>query len=326
MSHLLQDVYFSLRSFRKSPVFTAVAVLSLALGIGANTAIFTLIDQLILRLLPVREPGNIVLLAGQGRHYGGNNGRNALSYLMYRDIRDRNQVFSAMMCRYRLATTIGVTSQTGVSSQTEVALGELVSGNYFPLLGVEPALGRLFTASDDLHIDGHPYAVLSYAWWKTRFSGDPHIIGQTVRVNNYPLTVVGVSRPGFDGMEPGLPAQIFIPMAMAQAVWPGFGEMFDRRERWVNVYGRLKPGVSAEQARAGLQPLFHQIIDGEVQMPAFRNATPFDKQQFLKMSMDVIPGSQGNSSLRRQYQKPLMVLMGVVGLVLLIAWPIWPAC
>jgi predicted permease len=313
MTTLLQDIHFALRSFRKSPIFAGVAVLSLALGIGANTAIFTLIDQLILRLLPVQEPERIVLLAGRGRHYGGNNGRNATSYLMYQDIRDRNRVFSSMMCRYRLNTTVGV------GSETEVAIGELVSGNYFPMLGVGAARGRLFTADDDLHVNAHPYAVLSYAWWQTRFAGDPRIVGRAIRVNNYPLSVVGVARPGFDGMEPGLPVEVFIPMAMATAVRPGFSSMWDRRQRWVNVYGRLKPGESIEQAKAGLQPLFHQIIDGEVQMPAFRNATPYDKQQFLKMWMDVFPGSQGNTNLRRQYEKPLQVLMGVVALVLLIA-------
>src|SRR5438270_895130 len=146
MAQLWQDVSFSARSFRRAPVFAAVAVASLALGIGANTAIFTLIDQLILRLLPVQNPERIVLLAGQGRHYGGNNGRNALSYPMYQDLRDRNQVFSAMMCRYSLAVTIEV------SSQSEATLGELVSGNYFPLLGIGAAAGRVFTAGDDLQV------------------------------------------------------------------------------------------------------------------------------------------------------------------------------
>jgi predicted permease len=313
MTRILQDVQFAFRSFRRSPVFTSVAVLSLALGIGANTAIFTLVDQLILRLLPVQQPERIVLLAGTGRHYGGNNGRNATAYPMYQDLRDRNAVFSGMMCRYRFGPIVSI------GSQTEIGIGELVSGNYFPLLGVRPALGRLYRSSDDLRAGQHPLIVLSYGWWQSRFAGDPRIVGQTIRVNSYPLTVVGVAQAGFEGMEPGLPAQFFIPMAMAAAVRPGFTEMYDRRQRWVNVYGRLKPGVSLEQAEAGIQPLFHQIIDGEVTMPAFRTATPFDKDRFLHMSMKVMPGSQGNTNLRRQYEKPLWVLMGVVGLVLLIA-------
>src|ERR1041385_956269 len=180
MSRVLQDVLFTIRSFRKSPVFTMVAVLSLALGIGANTAIFTLVDQLILRLLPVQHPEQIVLLAGRGRHYGGNNGRNALAYPMYQDIRDRNQVFSAMMCRYSMGMTV-----SGIS-QTEPVQAELVSGNYFPMLGVRAAAGRLFTADDDQRSGEHPYAVISYGWWQTRFTGDPAVIGRTIRLNNYP--------------------------------------------------------------------------------------------------------------------------------------------
>jgi predicted permease len=310
---LLADTVYALRAFRKAPVFTVVAVLSLALGIGANTAIFTLIDQLILRLLPVRSPEQIVILAGRGRHYGGNNGRNALSYPMYQDLRDRNQVFSTMMCRYSLNFAVGV------DSQTEVVSAELVSGNYFPLLGTRAAAGRLFTASDDLRSGAHPYAVISYNWWKTRFAGDPRIVGQTLRVNNFPITVVGVAQPGFEGMEPGLPAALFIPVTMAANLRPGFTEMYERRQRWVNVYGRLKPDVTIERAQAGLQPLFHQIIEDEVKLPGFRNATPYDKEQFLRMSIEAMPGSQGNTNLRRQYEKPLWVLMGVVGLVLLIA-------
>ncbi len=313
MQKLLRDVLYALRGLRRAPVFSAVAVLSLALGIGANTAIFTLVDQLILRLLPVQDPEHVVLLRGVGRHYGGNNGRNALSYPMYQQLRDRNPVFSAMMCRYDLSFAVAA------GSETEMVNGELVSGNYFPLLGIQPAAGRLFTATDDLHAGAHPYAVLSYTWWKTRFAGDAHIVGQTIRVNNFPLTIVGVAQPGFAGVEPGLPAFVFVPMSMAADVRPGFTDMFDRRQRWVNVYGRLKPGMTLERAKAGLQPLFHQILDSEVIMPAFRNATPYDRQQFLRMWLDVMPGSQGNTSLRRQYEKPLWVLMGVVALVLLIA-------
>ena len=313
MTSLVQDALYALRSFRKTPIFSAVAVLSLALGIGANTAIFTLVDQLILRLLPIQDPERVVLLAGRGRHYGGNNGRNALAYPMYQDLRDRNEVFSGMMCRYRLGLAVSI------ENQTEVVNGELVSGNYFPLLGTRPAAGRLFTAADDQRPGQHPVAVLSYGWWKARFNLDPSVIGKTIKVNNYPLTIVGVAQPGFDGMEPGLPAVVYVPVMMAAEVRPGFTNLFNRRQRWVNVYGRLKPGVSVEQAKAGLQPLFHQIIQREVVEPPFRNASAFDKEQFLRMWLDVQPGSQGNTNLRRSYEKPLWVLMGVVGLVLLIA-------
>lgn len=313
LSHLAQDIRFALRGFRKSPVFTAVAILSLAIGIGANAAIFSLINQLILRPLPVRDPQRLVLLAGRGRHYGSNNGRNALSYPMYEDIRDRNQVFDGMMCRY------GMTFTVGTSSMVEVVGGELVSGNYFPLLGVNAARGRVFTAGDDLHPGAHPWAVLSYAYWQSRFGGSRSVLGQTIRVDNYPLTIVGVARRGFDGMEPGLPAQIFVPMAMTQNVRPLFTSQYDRRQRWVNVYGRLKPGITVERAKAGLQPLFHQIISMEVTQPGFTKASAYARQEFLRMWMDAMPGSQGNTEMRQKFEAPLWMLMGMVALVLLIA-------
>ena len=211
MSRLLQDALFAIRSFRKSPVFSLVAVLSLALGIGANTAIFTLLDQVLLR------------------------GINALAYPMYQDLRDRNQVFTGMMCRYRLGLTI-----SGIS-QTEAVSAELVSGNYFPLLGLRPAAGRLFTAEDDQRSGEHPYAVISYAWWQTRFASDPKAIGKSIRVNNYQLAIVGVAQPGFDGLDPGVPMQMFVPMTMAPEVLriyqyvrpaPALGEYLRAPEAW----------------------------------------------------------------------------------------------
>ena len=310
---MLQDFRFALRTLRRSPVFAAVAVGSLALGIGANTAIFTLVDQLILRRLPVQDPDRLVILTGVGRHYGNDMGRNPLSYPMFQDIRDRNQVFSGVMCRYRVNPSVDA------GTETEVIGGELVSGNYFHLLGIAPASGRLFTEDDDTLFGAHPYAVLSYAWWQSKFAGSPDAIGRTIRVNGYPVRIIGVSQPGFEGMEPGLPASIFVALSIAPAVRPGFADMLNRRHRWVTVYGRLKPGVSAGQAQAGLQPLFHQILEGEVAEAAFRNATAFDKEQFLKMRLSLLPGSQGNTTLRAQYERPLWVLTGVVGLVLLIA-------
>lgn len=313
MLHLTQDFLFAARTLRKSPVVSAVAVLSLALGIGANTAIFTLVDQLILRRLPVADPDRLVLLVGEGRHYGNDMGRNPMSYPMFQDIRDRNAVFSGVMSRFRVNPSVEV------KGETEIVGGELVSGNYFPLLGIRPAAGRLFTSDDDTPLGAHPYAVLSYGWWQAKFAGSPAVIGQPIRVNGSPIRIVGVAQPGFDGVEPGLPASIFVALNVAPSVRPGFNDMLNRRHRWVTVYGRLKPGITMAQAQAGLQPLFHQILASEVDGAAFRNATAFDKEQFLKMHLTLLPGSQGNSTLRRQYEEPLWVLAGVVGLVLLIA-------
>src|ERR1700739_1953763 len=185
MVAILQDLKYSVRSLRKSPIFLAVAVLSLAFGIGANTAIFTLINQLILQPLPVRNPEQLVMLAGRGDHYGGNNGRDKLSYPMYREIRDKNQVFSGMFCTY--PTTVSATFQ----GRTELIGADLVSGNYFPVLGVGAAVGRVFTASDDLIQGGHPLAVLSYGYWRSRFAADPQILGKQIEINGRSLTIVG---------------------------------------------------------------------------------------------------------------------------------------
>jgi len=317
MKNILRDFQFALRGLRKSPVFTTIAILSLALGIGANTAIFSLVYQLILRPLAVRDPQSIVLLTGVGKYYGSTNNRNSNSYPMYQDFRDRNTVFTGMMCRYQTSASIGASSPSG--TQVEVANTELVSGNYFSFLGIGAAQGRVFTANDDLRAGEHPYAVLSYASWKSRFAGDPGVIGKKIQFNNYPLTIIGVAQPGFDGMEPGVPAAMFVPVTMAQYVRPGFTRLYDRRQRWVNIFGRLKSGTTMVQAKAGLQPLFHQIIGMEVLEPGFSKASPESKQQFLQMSMNLIPGSQGNTDLRRQYDTALLVLMCVVALVLLIA-------
>jgi predicted permease len=311
---VMQDLRYAFRTLRKAPLYTVVAVVSLALGIGANTAIFTLINQLVLELLPVRNPEQLVLFTARGAHYGSNTGGNALSYMMYTDFRDHNEVFQGMFCR----------SGTGMSlnygGKTELVTGELVSGNYFPVLGVGAALGRTFTAQDDLIQGGHPLAMLGYAYWQSRFAGDPGVIGKKVTINGYPFTIVGVSRQGFEGVEPGYSVQVRVPMMMKREITgPRFYSLWDRRGRFVQVFGRLKPGITLEQAKAGLQPQFHQILQMEVQEKAFARATNETRHAFLRMSMDLLPASKGRSGLRQQFTNPLFALMAIVALVLLIA-------
>jgi len=282
------------------------------LGIGANTAIFTLINQIVLQLLPVQHPEQLVLLSWKGSHYGSNTGSNSLSYPMYQEIRDKNHVFSGMFAKFGNGLSLTI------DGQTELVSGEFVTGNYFPVLGIHPAIGRLFSASDDLHQSGHPVAVISYSFWKTRFARDPAILGKRVLINGYPFTFIGVSQDGFDGVEVGSSPQIRIPMTMKNELTTSYN-LNDRRGRFAQVFGRLKPGESLEHAKAGLQPLFHQIISYEVQLKSFATATEQTKQEFLRASLDVLPGSKGRSNLRRQFSDPLWALMGMVGLVLLIA-------
>lgn len=309
---LLADLRFALRTFGRAPLFVMIAVLSLAFGIGANTAIFSLTDQLLVRSLPVVNPEQLVLLSAQGQHYGSNQGWNRISYPMYADFRDHNSVFSGMFCFRELDLSVAY------SGRTERISGEAVSGNYFPVLGIKPVLGRLFTAADTLYQGTNPVAVLSYNYWLNRFAGNPKVVGSKLLINGYPYTIVGVVQQGFSGTDPGRAPQIRVPILMAKQLG-GYLDPNDRRSRWVTAFGRLKTGITAAQARASLQPYFHQILQMEVQEPAFAKASPEMKAAFLRMSMDVLPGAKGRSYLRRQFSKPLLVLVAIVGLVLLIA-------
>jgi predicted permease len=316
MRSIGKDIQFALRAFRKSPVFTVVALLSLALGIGANTAIFTLLDQVLLRPMPVKDPQQLVLLHMEGFHYGSNWGYNSLSYPMYRDFQDHNAVFTGMFCRRIQDFSFGF------QGQTERARGEMVSGTYFPVLGVGPTIGRTFTPDDDRVPDGHPVAVLSYSYWQSRFAGDRTILGKNVVVNGHNFTLVGVAQKGFDGLDLGTPSQIFVPIMMRPELMPELNEQFDfhnRRTRWVNVFGRLKPGISREQGQASLQPYFHAMLEMEVKQAEFNKATNEVRGRFLQNVIQALPGSQGQPYFRKMVSTPLWVLMALTGGVLLIA-------
>jgi predicted permease len=314
MRDLLSDLRFAFRTLAKSPMFTAVAVISLALGIGANTAIFSLLDQNLLRLLPVKQPAQLALLTMRGSFYGSNWGGNAIAYPMYRDFQNHNEVFSGMFCRFPIETALTF------GNQTERVQAELVSGTYFPVLGVGAAGGRTFTPDDDRTPSGHPLVVLSYDYWKTRFARDPQILGKKVIVNGYSMTIVGVAQEGFDGVELGNAAKIFVPVMMEPDLLPLNKEFLkNRRQRWVNAFGRLKPGITAARAKASLQPFMHSMLELEVQQAAFQKASAFTRQEFLKCTIDVLPGSQGRSHFRQQLATPLWVLMAIAGTVLLIA-------
>lgn len=316
MRSIGNDIQFTLRGFRKSPVFTAVALLSLALGIGANTAIFSLLDQVLLRLMPVKNPQDLVLLHMEGFHYGDNWGQNSLSYPMYRDFQDHNSVFNGMLCRFAFPFSLGF------QGKTERVRGELVSGTYFPVLGVGAAIGRTFTPEDDRVPDGHPVVILTYEYWQSRFAGDRGIIGKTVAVNGHNFTVVGVAQKGFEGMQVGNPVQAFVPIMMRPELMPQLDQEFDfhnRRTRWVQVFGRLKPGISRVQAQASLQPFFHSMLEMEEKEAAFNKASAEVRARFLQNVIQVLPGSQGQPRLQKILSTPLWLLMALTGAVLLIA-------
>jgi predicted permease len=233
---------------------------------------------------------------------------------MFRDFQDHNEVFSGMFCRFPIEASVSF------GGHAERVQTELVSGTYFDVLGVGSAVGRTLTPEDDRVHGGHPVVVLSYNYWKTRFSGDPGVVGKTLIVDNYDFTVVGIAQAGFDGAEPGYAAKLFLPVMMQPQVLVGNPTMLtDRRTRWVNAFGRLKPGVRMEQAKASLQPFMHSMLEMEVREAAFSRASAFSREQFLKCWIDVLPGSQGRQEFRRELSTPLWVLMAVTGVVLLIA-------
>ena len=335
---LARDLRYAWRGLTRSPLFTAVAVLSIALGIGANTAIFTLVDEVLLRNLPVKAPEQLVLFNGARNHFGSNSGGNMLSYPMYEDFRDnfvdRNgapplprvsqtianpaptpKIFSGMFARRPLAMNIGAPD----GGQTERVVGELVSGTFFQVLGVGAAAGRLIEPSDDKTRGDGFVAVLSYTYWRNRFGGNPQIIGQRLLINNQPFTVIGVSAEGFDGLDIGSVPSVRVPLMLKAQMTPNWDDVDNRRSRWVNVFGRLKPGVSREQALALLQPYFHGLLEQEVQMAAFSGTTSYTREQFLKGTMDLLPAAQGRSPIRQQLADPLRLLFYIVGGVLLIA-------
>jgi predicted permease len=313
LDRLAQDIRYGMRTLWRSPGFCLVAVTTLALGIGANTAMFSLLDQIVLRLLPVKEPERLVMVTERGNFYGDSYGPNTLSWPMFEDLRANNRVFSGMFCRFSAPVTVG---HADYAAQVTA---ELVSGSYFSILGVDAALGRPIGPQDDSVPDSHPVVVLSYSFWQTYFESDRTIVGRTIAINSHNMTVIGVAQPGFDGVELGSPAKLFVPIMMKTEMTPRSDGLKDRRRRlqWVTAYGRLKPGVTMEKAQASLQPLLHSILELEVQEPPFRNYTPADREQFLRNRIELLSGSE--NGLRDYMRRPLWMLLALTGAVLLLA-------
>jgi predicted permease len=312
----MADLRLAVRGLFRSPLFATVAILSLALGIGANTAIFTLVDQLLLRKLPVKAPDELVMLYQQGPHNGSNLGARMHSYPLYQDFQKRAQPLAEVLCR-RL-----VDASVSIGNRTERVTAEMVSGNYFSMLGVGAAAGRVFNSlEDDQVYQGHPVVVLGYDYWANRFARDPSVVGMKILVNNHPMTIVGVSAAGFAGIDPARAPEIRVPVLMKLVMAPDWQwlSMDDRRARWVQMFARLKPGHTVESARAPLQGLFTQIRAYEMTLPAAKDWSQYSRQRFMQGEMLVESAAMGFSGLRNEFSTALVVLMGMVGLVLLIA-------
>jgi predicted permease len=303
-----QDLRFGARMLLKHKGFTAVAVLTLGLGIGANTAIFSLIDAVLLKLLPVKDPAQLVALVNPVRAGESNSAFGpAFSYPLFQDLRERNQVFEDILAYD------GVVLNLSGSGQAERVTGQLVSGNFFSVLGVQPLFGRAFSDNDNKLPGAHPVTILSHNCWQQRFAGNPGVVGETVHLNGYPFTVVGIAPPGFFGVEVGATPEVWVPMMMQPQV-SGLADRLQKRNNfWVKLMARLKPGISEQQAQAATDALCQQI---NTEAPGLN---PRLRDFLLDQHVQLRPASQGLSGLRHQFKQPLLILMSVVGLVLLIA-------
>jgi len=316
MGTFLQDLRYALRMLRKNPAFTAVAVLTLALGIGANTAIFSLENAVMLKMLPVKNPGELVVVGDPTEVHSrrmGDPGVSVFSYPLYRDIRDGSSVFSGMLASgeaHRLRVTGDSIGE--ISGNTT---GVLVSGNYFSVLGVNALYGRVITPDDDSGPGAHPVTVVSYGFWKNKLGENPNIVGQTLRINNYPFTLVGVAPPGFYGDTVGDAQDLWVPVTMQEQVISGRKWLEDYNASWLHVIARLKPGVTAENAAANLNLLLQQLVNGPLKAKLSKD----DLDNLKAARVPVTAGGGGFSDLRGDFQQPLLLLMVIVALVLLIA-------
>jgi predicted permease len=304
-----KDFRYALRVTRKNPMFSVLVVFSLAIGIGANTAIFSFVDAVLLRMLPVENPQQIVQFHGINEWF---------SYPAFIEFRDHNHVFSGVVAFAKLSNA---NVETGGSAG--IAQAQMVSGTYFPTLGVAPALGRMISPEDDEIVGASPVAVISFDYWQTRFAGDPAVIGKKITLNNFPLTIIGVSQPEFFGVDPGQRMDLSIPLKMLPQVWPGFAAtgtpyyVFTSPVRqWVRVLARLRPGVTNEEAIADMQPVFARVKRNVLE--AFGNADPDSRQLISHARFSLASGGRGLATLRERFSKPLLLLMAAVGLLLLI--------
>lgn len=312
---LFKDIQYGFRMIARNPGFTLIAVLSLALGIGANTAIFTLIDAVMLRSLPVKHPDELVAMGNTARTGGLSTGGPRLdivSYPFYQRLRDRNQVFSGVLATGRG----GVLDASIDGGGPERVRGRMVSDNYFEVLGVEPVRGRVFASGDDRKPGANPVAVISYDYWVTRFGRDESIVGRKMKINGFEYTVIGVGPPGFTGEVVGSLTTIWLPLSMQAQLNPGDRRLDRRGSNWLLMLGRLKPGISFERAQSEMRALAVQTL------LEFEGGSTLSADRAREIRAEVLkvePGGRGFSFLRSRFRRPLLILMPVVGLVLLIA-------
>jgi predicted permease len=308
---MLQDLRYALRNLKRTPLFTTIALLSLALGIGANSAIFTIADQVLLRLLPVGHASDLLLFTSPGPQSGNVWGENMFSHPMFQDFRDHNTVFDGVAARF--ATTVGL----AYNNRSQRIQTEIVSGTWFQTLGLNTILGRGLTPDDDRLPGSHPVVVLTYDFWKSRFAANPAILNQTILLNGRPMAVIGVTAPGYRGFDVASRTDALVPTMMKKEMTPTWNGLGDRRVIWLQLIARLKPGVTVQQAKASLEPYYHGLLIMELQSMTMRSQR--NRELFARKPLVFEPASQGIGDMRAQFSAPLLILFSIVGLLLLIA-------
>ena len=317
MLTLIQDIRYALRMLRKSPAFTAVAVLTLALGIGANTAIFSLVNAVLLKMLPVKDPARLVVVGDPLEVHSRSLGDprvEVFSYPLYKELNASSQVFDGMLVSGE-AHRLRVTSGPDAGEIAGNATGVLVSGNYFSVLRVNALYGRVLSPDDDNAPNAHTVMVVSYGFWKDKLGQDPAAVGRAVRIGNYPFTIVGVTPPGFYGDTVGDSQDFWLPVTMQEQIITGRKWLDSYNASWLHIIARLKPGISVEQARANVNVVLQQLLNG----PLGSKLGKSDLDNLKQAKVQVTEGGGGFSTLRGDFREPLLLLMLIVGLVLLIA-------
>lgn len=317
MNTLLQDLRYGFRLLLKSPGFSLVAILTLALGIGANTSIFSVINAAMIRTLPVRDPQRLAIIGDPTRVHSFSTGTprsDVFSAPLYQELARQQDAFDGLAATGHFDPTPNVSLKEGATPFRAEA--RLVSGNFFSVLGIDAVLGRVFNSDDDLKSGADPVAVISYNFWERHLSRDPGAVGRTLRVNGYPLTIIGVMPQGFTGEVVGDSIGLWIPINMQEQVMPGDHRLNDVEASWLILMGRLKPGLSLQQAQARMDVVYQRVATSGFAA----RFTELDNQKALRENkIEVSSGARGLSQFRHNFSKPLWLLMGIVGLVLLIA-------
>jgi putative ABC transport system permease protein len=312
MNSLWQDLRYGARMLVKKPGFTLIAVFTLALGIGANTSIFTVINTLLLRSLPVKDPAGLVLLASVNRTGPGY----SFSYPLYEQLRDGGRSLSGLFA----AAEVSKHRMIADGTETEFIRAQEVTGNFFSVLGTSAALGRTLTTEDDQASNPQPVAVISHNFWQRRFGADSAVVGKTIKFDDVPLTIVGITPPDFFGFQPGEHPDLWWPMQMGSQVDPsGRGQWLKREGTWwLRLMGRVPGGGNRQQAQAELDVIFQRYM-AEFASKRASKWGAMERRAFSERKLELQPGNVGYTELRRQFRQPLLILMTAVGLVLSIA-------